>query len=92
MIYQLKSGRTIEMSVEQYLSMSDAELEYLNTYSAGDSVDDPWFGSVLSKLPPADLELDLDEIEDESFIEDLTDISIGEKFIDPDIDYSIEEE
>lgn len=50
MIYQLKNGSTIEMSVEQYLSMSDAELEYLNTTSAGDSIDNPWFGSVLSKV------------------------------------------
>lgn len=78
------------MSVEQYLSMSDAELDYLNTYSSGDSIEDPWFGSVLSKLPPADIEIELDDEDDqeENFIKDLTHVTREEKFIDPDIDFN----
>lgn len=86
MIYQLPNGRTIEISVEQYLDMSDAELNNLNAYSMGETIEDPWFGSVLSKLPPPDVELE------DHYIEDLTDISIEEKLTDPDIDIDIIEE
>lgn len=88
MIIQLPNGKTIEMSVEQYLDMSDAAFNALNANSYGETIEDPWFGSVLSKLPPPELEEDFDL---ESFT-DLTDISLEEKLTDPDIDISLEEE
>lgn len=54
MLYQLPNGKVIEISTEQYLELSDEELEYLIAYNYGDNLDDPWFGSVLSKRPPDD--------------------------------------
>ena len=86
MIYQLPNGKTIEISVEQYLDMSDEELNQLNAYPLGESIENPWFGSVLSKLPPPDVD------PEEIFIEDLTDISLEEKLTDPDIDIPLEED
>lgn len=83
MVYQLSSGRTIEISVEQYLDMSDEELNYLNTYGVGESIEDPWHGSVLSRKS---------FIEDEDYyIQEITDISIEEKYEDLDIDPDIVE-
>ena len=82
MIYQLKNGSTIEMSVEQYLSMSDAELDYLNSTTAGDSIDNPWFGSILSKVNAHE---DMEEyIEDSILSED--DVYDAELDIEDDLD------
>ena len=79
MIYQLPNGNSIEISVEQYLNMSDAELDYLNANNSGDYIENPWFGSVLSKHAP-------EPVDDDYAIKDLTSISDEEKLVDPDID------
>jgi len=85
MLYQLPNGRVIEISTEQYLEMSDEELEYLIAYNFGDNLEDPWFGSVLSKQASEDT------IPQES-LKDLLDIPQEEKLMDPNIDYTPEEE
>jgi hypothetical protein len=82
MFYQLPNGKVIEISTEQYFEMSDEELEYLIAYNYGEVLQDPWFGSVLSKHDSSSdehLEVtpDLLEIPDEYKISDLD--------IDPDI-------
>lgn len=78
MIYQLKNGSSIQLSVEQYLNMTDEELEYMNVYHQGDYIDNPWHESVLGKSIPLEIE--------EEIIEDLTSISDDEKLNNPDID------
>lgn len=83
MFYQLPNGKVIEISTEQYFEMSDEELEYLIAYNYGDVVENPWFGSILSKHEK------IEEIED--IVPDLTNITELEKFIDLDIDLSNEE-
>ena len=80
MLYQLPNGKVIEISTEQYLDMTDEELEYLIAYNYGDVQEDPWFGSVLLKQ----------EKEDDIVIEDvpeITDLSQNDKLLDLDIDY-----
>lgn len=49
MFYQLPNGNTIEISTEQYLSMTDNELADFLAYNTGGEIQDPWYGSVLSK-------------------------------------------
>lgn len=80
MLYQLPNGRTIEMSVEQYLDMTDDDFEYLMAHNFGDELEDPWFGSVLSK-PGSSTDFIV-----EPTITDLTQISDIEKLGDPDLD------
>lgn len=86
MLYQLPTGKVIEISTEQYLDMSDEELEYLIAYNYGDVQEDPWFGSVLKKreIPTVPSE-DTPEI----VVPDLLDIPDIEKITDSDF---IEEE
>jgi hypothetical protein len=45
MLYQLKTGRTIEISIEQYLDMTDEELQDLEGLSNYDTKDinNPWY-------------------------------------------------
>lgn len=78
MIYQLKNGSSIQLSVEQYLNMTDEELDYLNTHHFGDYIENPWHDSVLGKTIP--------DFVEEEIIEDLTSISDDEKLLFPDID------
>jgi len=81
MTYSLKNGTTIEMSVEQYLNMSDSELDYLNSTYHGDYIENPWHGSVLGRQIPDDIE--------EEILEDLTSVTDEEKLLDPDIDIDL---
>jgi hypothetical protein len=86
MLYQLPNGRVIEISTEQYFEMTDEELEYLIAYNYGETLEDPWFGSILSKGGTSKVE----DIHDDTI--ELTDIPISEKLSDPDIDFQIEED
>lgn len=87
MLYQLPTGKVIEISTEQYLEMSDEELEYLIAYNYGDNLEDPWFGSVLNKKDNSSA---VDDTIDAS--PDLTDIPHTDKLTFTDIDYIPEEE
>ena len=59
MFYQLPNGKVIEMTVEQYLEMTDEELEYLIAYNYGDHLENPWTGSVLNKIDTEDADSEL---------------------------------
>lgn len=83
MLYQLPNGKVIEISTEQYLEMSDEELEYLIAYNFGEVQEDPWFGSVLTKQPRS---------ETPDVLPSLTDIPEEEKLMDPQIDFEPEED
>ena len=76
MIYQLPNGKVIEISIEQYIELSDEELEYLIAYNYGETLEDPWFGSVLSKGEQAsteilEIQLDLTDTPDDEKLDDL---------------------
>lgn len=83
MLYQLPNGKVIEMSTEQFVEMSDEELEYLIAYNYGDVVENPWLGSILSKHD--------NSVDDYPELPELTDITEIEKLTDLDIDMNIED-
>lgn len=85
MIYQLPNGKVIEISLEQYIELSDEELEYLIAYNYGETLEDPWFGSVLSK--GESISSEIVEIHP-----DLIDTPEDEKIDDLDIDTEYPEE
>ena len=41
MLYSLPTGKVIELSVEQYLDLTDEELEYLISINYGEAVENP---------------------------------------------------
>lgn len=85
MLYQLPNGKVIEISTEHYLDMSDEELAYLVAYDYGDVVENPWFGSVLSKR-------DNSQPDKPDTVEDLIDTPEEDKYLDLDIDPALIEE
>lgn len=84
MLYQLPSGKVIELSVEQYLSLSDNELNEIVRLDIGNTLENPFHGSALdgkymayedmSNDPDVEAELpDIspdDKLSDEDFIRD----------------------
>jgi hypothetical protein len=85
MLYSLPTGKVIELSVEQYLDMSDEELEYLISINYGDSVENPFFGSILESSP-ASFELDI------PVTKPIKPSDLAIEDIDESIDYTPEEE
>ena len=83
MLFQLKNGKCIELSVEQYLRMSDEELNGLESVNWGQQVEDPFAISVLY-YGPASNDDEEDDFEYKDTTEDLTDISVIEKLTDSD--------
>ena len=49
MLYQLPNGRVINITVEQYLSMSDSEIQYLLCANAGEAIHNPFTSSALDE-------------------------------------------
>lgn len=86
MLYQLPNGRTVEISIEKYLEMSDADIEYLHAYNAGESIDNPFFNSSLEKSPINDMsDSEFEEYIEENLSE-IPDVDILDKIQDIDID------
>jgi hypothetical protein len=48
MIYQLTSGKVIEISIEQYLQMTDEDIEYFIAYEVGEFYENPFLNSALN--------------------------------------------
>jgi hypothetical protein len=85
MLYQLPNGKVIEISTEQYLEMSDEELEYLIAYNYGEIMEDPWFGSVLNKKESS-------SPDPPDAVDDLIDIPEEDKLSDLDVDPTLTED
>jgi len=85
MLYQLPNGKCIELSMEQFLKMTDEELRGMIAFNAGEEVNDPFALSVLRFGPHRSIE-DIEDVDDfaEVQLEDLTDISDVEKIYDDD--------
>lgn len=43
--YQLPNGKTVYLTVEQYLELSDGDIQYLISLDHGDSILNPFYGS-----------------------------------------------
>jgi len=73
MIYQLPNGRIIELSIEQFLDLNDAEIKDLNGLSTlySHECNNPFYNlfSAVQTIDPTIIPEDL--LEDEEFIEDM---------------------
>lgn len=78
MIYQLPSGRIIELSVEQYLSLNDADVQEMNGigFSFTLNCNNPFYNLFSSTPTPKTTEEDLTEDE----LEILEDLMSDEEF------------
>ena len=77
MLYQLPDGRTVEISIYDYLSFSDEELKNLVGENCGLEINNPKYGSIITKPgrpEPDDVdhykEIDIFEVPDEEKFDD----------------------
>ena len=80
MIYQLPNGKVIKITLEEFLSLSDEELAFLESHDYGESVTSPWVGSVISS------KIKSIELDDVTFLNEADDIAFE---MPPDIDDDI---
>jgi hypothetical protein len=78
MFYQLPNNKVVEMSVEQFLELTDEDFQLLMCLDAGDMVEDPFFGTAMGSNIPMTV---IKEIAEQDMLED----------IDESIDFSDED-
>ena len=54
MIYQLPNGKIIHLSVEEFLDLSDHDIQYLMSVNAGDHAPSPFYGSAIKNAGARD--------------------------------------
>jgi hypothetical protein len=79
MLYQLPNGKVIHLSIEEYLDITDEDIQYLISIDYGEYVRDPFTGSAVDKKTK-------EEILDFSFMLDEDDNEIN-NIIDDDIPF-----
>jgi hypothetical protein len=49
MIYQLPNGKVVHLSIEEYLDLTDEDVQYLMSLDYGEHIRDPFSGSAVKK-------------------------------------------
>ena len=65
MLYQLQNGKVIYLSIEEFLDLTDEDIQYLMALNAGDYITDPFSGSAMKKnTNKKSYDFDTEDIED----------------------------
>ena len=84
MLYQLPNGKVVHLTVEEYLDLTDLDIQYLMSIDYGEHIIDPFTGSAVEKNSNKEYdfdfvssdELDINEIADDSSpFDDIIDLS-----------------
>jgi hypothetical protein len=83
MIYQLSTGKVIEISLEQFLEMTDDDIEYLVAYNVGESINNPFFKSSFQNKVTIEVDDDItpDLLETDS-VQKLSDLDLDRSMLD----------
>lgn len=49
MLYQLPNGKVVHLSIEEYLDLTDEDIQYLMSIDYGEHIRDPFIGSAVEK-------------------------------------------
>lgn len=71
MLFQLSTGKTISISIEQFLSMTDEDEQYLVSLNMGDVILSPFFRSAINikQIPKNEEDNSVDFIDDSEEVE-----------------------
>jgi hypothetical protein len=47
MLYQLPNGKVISMTIDEYLDLTDYDIQFLMSINAGEYANSPWVGSAI---------------------------------------------
>lgn len=88
MYYQLPNGKVITITIEQYLEITDLDIQYLMSIDYGEHIIDPFTGSAVEKN--SNKEYDFDFVNSEEY--DINNIADDLSPFDDIIDLSAETE
>ena len=88
MYYQLPNGKVITITIEQYLEITDLDIQYLMSIDYGEHIIDPFTGSAVEKNSYK--EYDFDFVSSDEY--DINDIADDSSPFDDIIDLSAETE
>jgi hypothetical protein len=88
MYYQLPNGKVITITIEQYLEITDLDIQYLMSIDYGEHIIDPFTGSSVEKN--SNKEYDFDFVNSDEY--DINDIADDSSPFDDVIDLSAETE
>jgi hypothetical protein len=85
MLYQLPNGKVISITIEQYLELTDLDIQYLMSIDYGNYILDPFSGSAVEKsnnktydfdlLTDDDIDTYQDRASDDTPFDDIIDLS-----------------
>lgn len=85
MIYQLPSGKIVHLSIEQYLDLTDEDIEYMISMNFGDYAKSPFHGSAIfnQKKKKKKIDDDKEVAPDKSmdYIQDTEDLPMNDRVI-----------
>jgi hypothetical protein len=64
LLYQLPNGKVIEMTIEQYIELTDEDLEYIIAFNYGEFIENIWSDSIINKSNECSQDIDDEEIDD----------------------------
>jgi hypothetical protein len=67
-LYQLPNGKTVFLTVEEYLSLSHEDIQYLMSVNAGGQINSPFFCSSINKKEKLEEEDEYDSSDDNIFL------------------------
>jgi hypothetical protein len=73
MLYQLPNGKVIEISLEDYLEMTDIDFQNIMAFNLGEHINNPWVNSAIDEdedPEEEDIVKELPEVPDQEKLED----------------------
>lgn len=83
MIYQLPNGKVIHLTVDEYLDLTDLDIQYMMSINAGNYAPSPFYGSSIRSNKLYNSSEDEDDAMD--YIEDDPDRSHGDNIAETDV-------
>ena len=85
MHYQLQNGKVVYLSIDEYLELTDLDIQYLMSIDYGEFIVDPFTGSAVEKTSQKEYDFDYVSTDDE----DINNIASDDDPFDEIIDISV---
>lgn len=86
MYYQLQNGKVVYLSIDEYLELTDLDIQYLMSIDYGEYIIDPFTGSAVEKNNQKEYDFEFVSLDDEEIgnissdddpFDDIIDISLN---------------
>lgn len=82
MYYQLANGKIVTLSVDQFLELTDEDVQYLMSIDYGDYITDPFTGSAVENTSKKEYDFSFISVDDESVNDIVSDDLLFDDIID----------